>query len=136
MNSKYLLTIIILTPLLSHFFVGPSISQNTKKKKYETRCGWFHNPVPGLIILYDADGEWLLGVPGGYQVDDGDWEWPEFRSNNWVKTNVEHGYGCACFKLRVDYQTHKVLEIKSSRDKPLKACRKDNALKKWSDLFK
>ncbi len=39
-------------------------------KNYETRCGWFDNPTPANYSLYDKDSEWIIGVQGGYQVDD------------------------------------------------------------------
>jgi Protein of unknown function (DUF4087) len=103
--------------------------------KFETRCGWFDNPTPGNISLYDRDGEWLIGVQGGYQVE-GDWDWPVFKPRQWVSTNAgSHGYGCVCMQLRVNRQAHEVLEIKSSRARPLAVCRKDQTLKKWKSMF-
>lgn len=96
----------------------------------ETRCGWFSNPTPANIWLYDKDGEWTIGVQGGYQVES-DWDWPEFKKGQWVETNGHHGYGCACMKLRVDKESGHVLEIESARARPLSACRKDRALNKW-----
>ena len=98
----------------------------------ETRCGWFSNPTPANIWLYDKDGEWTIGVQGGYQLDS-DWDWPEFKRGQWVETNGSHGYGCACLRLRVDKESGHVLEIESARPRPLSACRKDRALKKWKD---
>lgn len=46
--------------------------------QFETRCGWFSNPTPANIWLYDRDGEWTIGVQGGYQVE-GEWPWPQFK---------------------------------------------------------
>jgi hypothetical protein len=104
--------------------------------KFETRCGWFSNPTPANIWLNDKDGEWTIGVQGGYQVE-GDWDWPEFKPGQWVITNAaSYGYGCACFDLRVNKRTHKVLEIKSARARPLSSCRRDPSLKKWKEMFK
>ena len=97
---------------------------------FETRCGWFSNPTPANIWLYDREGEWTIGVQGGYQVEN-DWDWPEFKPGQWVETNGSHGYGCACMQMRVDKETRHVLEIKSSRARPLSACKKDRALNKW-----
>lgn len=103
--------------------------------QFEMRCGWFDNPTPSNISLYDRDGEWIIGVQGGYQVE-GDWDWPVFKPRQWVSTNAgSYGYGCACMHLRVDRQTHRVLEIKSSRARSLAACRKDQSLKKWKTMF-
>jgi Protein of unknown function (DUF4087) len=101
---------------------------------FETRCGWFSNPTPANVWLYDREGEWIIGAQGGYQVE-GDWEWPAFKRRQWLLTNGNYGYGCACLRLRVDRETHRVLAIDSSRARPLAACRKDPLLKKWKRLF-
>ena len=53
---------------------------------FETRCGWFQNPTPANIWLDDRDGEWIIGVQGGYQVES-DWDWPAFKKGQWVETN-------------------------------------------------
>jgi hypothetical protein len=100
--------------------------------QFETRCGWFSNPTPANMWLYDRDGEWTIGVQGGHQAE-GDWDWPKFKRGQWVETNGHYGYGCACFQLRVDKETRRVLEVKSARGRPLSACRKDRALKKFMD---
>lgn len=95
----------------------------------ETRCGWFRNPTPANIWLYDRDGEWLIGVQGGYQIK-GDWPWPAFKAHEWVKTNGHYGYGCVCLKLQVDRKSHQVRAIKSAKVRPLAACQQDPGLKK------
>jgi hypothetical protein len=102
----------------------------------ETRCGWLSNPTPANISLYDRDAEWTISVQGGYQVE-GDWDWPDFKPGQWVVTNASsYGYGCACMQLRVNKETERVLEIKSSTARPLSACRRDSSLKRWKSLFK
>lgn len=100
--------------------------------QFETRCGWFSNPTPANIWLYDREGEWTVGVQGGYQVE-GDWDWPNFKPGQWVQTNNNYGYGCACLQLRVNKDTHEVLEIRSARARPLSVCRRDRALRKWRE---
>jgi hypothetical protein len=35
---------------------------------FETRCGWFSNPTPANIWLYDRDGDWTIGVQGGIKL--------------------------------------------------------------------
>lgn len=103
---------------------------------FETRCGWFSNPTPANVSLYDRDGEWIIGVQGGYQIS-GDWDWPTFKSGQWVQTNAgSYGYGCACLHLRVNKEAHEVSEIKSAHARTLTACRQDPQLKKWKRLFK
>jgi hypothetical protein len=98
--------------------------------KIENRCGWFENPTPGNAWLTDRDGEWIIGVQGGHQAEG---EHPEFADDQWIKTNINYGYGCACLKVKVDYKTRRVLEIASATAKPLSACRNDPALKEPKD---
>jgi hypothetical protein len=94
----------------------------------ETRCGWFSNPTPGNASLHDRDAEWIIGVQGGYQAEG---DWPDFGPKQWIETNVHYGYGCACLRVRVDKDTHRVIEIESAKPRPLSACRSDRKLKRW-----
>ena len=108
----------------------------TAVNQFETRCGWLSNPTPANIWLYDREDEWTIGVQGGYQAE-GEWELPAFKPRQWVVTNAgSYGYGCACLRLRADRESHKVLEIKSARARSLAACRQDQSLKKWKQMFK
>jgi len=114
----------------------PNSTSRTPSTEFETRCGWFTNPTPANIWRYDREAEWTIGVQGGHQVP-GDWPWPKFKRGQWVVTNAgDHGYGCACLQLRVNRQTRQVLEIKTSRARPLTQCRQDAALKKWNRMLK
>ena len=94
----------------------------------ETRCGWFSNPTPANASLHDREAEWIIGVQGGYQAEG---DWPEFAPKQWVETNVHYGYGCACLTVRVDRESHRVLEITRARARALSTCRRDRALKRW-----
>ena len=97
-------------------------------EKSEMRCGWFSNPTPSNASLHDRDAEWIIAVQGGYQAEG---DWPEFGPKQWIETNVHYGYGCACMKVRVDPETHRVIEIVSAKPRPLSACRSDLKLKRW-----
>lgn len=103
-------------------------AQPTAIKASEMRCGWFSNPTPANASLFDRDGEWIVGVQGGHQAEG---DWPAFAPKEWVKTNGSYGYGCACIKVEVDRERKHVLAIESSRSKPLSACRKDPAIKRF-----
>ena len=94
----------------------------------ETRCGWFDNPTPANASLHDREAEWIIGVQGGHQAEG---DWPDFGPKQWIETNVHYGYGCACLRMSVERQTHRVIEIESARARPLSACRRDRALKRW-----
>lgn len=106
-------------------------SQNpSAKTSFELRCGWFSNPTPANAWLEDRDGEWIIGTQGGHQAEG---DYPEFKDEEWVKTNINYGYGCACIRAKVDFKTRYVLEIESSYSQPLSVCRKDRALKEPKD---
>jgi hypothetical protein len=94
----------------------------------ETRCGWFSNPTAANASLYDREDEWIIGVQGGDQAEG---DWPSFGPGQWVKTNLDYGYGCACMRVQVNRETSDVIKIESSHARPLSACRSDRALKHW-----
>jgi len=132
MNLRLMLMVGLLSMVLIGASAPPPAPVAIQSPSFETRCGWFVNPTPGNIWLDDRDGEWIIGVQGGHQVE-GDWPWPAFKRGQWVRTNAgSYGYGCACLQLRVNKQTQEVLEIKSSQPRSLAQCRRDPALKKWS----
>ena len=64
----------------------------------EKRCGWLINPTPANWWLGDRQGEWELGVQGGYQAPGKD-ELPDMSARGWVETNGSYGYGCACLTV-------------------------------------
>ena len=103
-------------------------TKGNKTTQVENRCGWFFNPTPANAFFYDRDGEWIIGLQGGYQAEG---DWPAFEDNQWVKTNINYGYGCACMRLLTNRKTKEVIKIESARVRPLSTCRKDQALKKW-----
>ena len=127
---KRIMTVAVAFPLLALvcFAVQPAPVNEDLSTDFETRCGWFSNPTPANAWLTDREAQWTVGVQGGFQAEG---EWPYFKPRQWVKTNVNYGYGCACLKVRVNKQTHEILEIKSSRALSLSHCRLDPALKKW-----
>ena len=94
----------------------------------ETRCGWFSNPTPANASLHDRDDEWIISVQGGHQAEG---DWLSFGPKQWVETNGHYGHGCACLRVRVERETYRVLVIESARARPLSACRRDRALKRW-----
>ena len=105
----------------------PRFSGTAEVEESETRCGWFSNPTPAYASLYDRDGEWIIGVQGGYQAEG---DWPSFGPKQWIETNVHYGYGCACLRVQVNGSTHEVIKIESSKARPLSACRNDRKLKR------
>lgn len=115
--------------LLSFLAWATVIPPAFAKPPFQWRCGWLSNPTPGNIWLQDRDGEWLIGAQGGYQTP-GDWPWPDFKTSEWIETNVgNYGYGCACLKMQANPKTRRALAINQAYSKPLRACRQEPRLK-------
>jgi len=91
---------------------------------FEQRCGWVDNPTPANWWITDREGEWEIGVQGGYQADG---EMPDF-DEQWVETNVHHGYGCACMHVRVDRSAKRVITYRDVKALPIEQCRTDKTL--------
>jgi len=128
---KTLLTLFLILTFVTLVLAAsatPRFTNTLRAETFETRCGWFSNPTPANAWLLDRDGEWTISVQGGHQAEG---DWPEFKPAQWVKTNVNYGYGCACMQVLVNRQTKEVLEIRSAKARPLAKCRQDAALKKW-----
>ncbi|NJR23962.1 MAG: DUF4087 domain-containing protein [Richelia sp. CSU_2_1] len=96
----------------------------------EIRCGWLHNPTPANWYLTDKDGQWTIGVQGGYQASGID-NIPQMNEKEYVKTNVgSYGYGCACLEVTVDRKKQRITLINGGEQLPLKTCREDPKLPK------
>jgi hypothetical protein len=93
----------------------------------ERRCGWLQNPTPANWWLVDRDGEWILGVQGGYQAPGMD-EMPDMSTRGWVETNGHYGYGCACMSVTTNRRTGRVTRLFSATPVPLRQCRADRRL--------
>lgn len=93
----------------------------------QTRCGWLSNPTPANFWLDDKDGQWIIGTQGGRQAK-GNYP-PNFKKSQWVKTNGNYGYGCACVRGTFDSETKQVISVKRASARSLSTCRKDKALK-------
>ncbi len=98
-----------------------------ERPTYQNRCGWLDNPTPGNWWLTDKDGEWSVGMQGGYQAPGID-KIPDF-GKNWQATNAGfHGYGCACMRVIVDAVEKQVLAIGKVNVLPLQRCKEDRRL--------
>ena len=128
MNTKLIIFGGLLFFAMAFANAHPKLPNEARPTPFETRCGWFSNPTPANAWLQDRYGEWIIGTQGGHQADG---DWPNFNSRQWVRTNGNYGYGCACMQVRVNKQTHEVLEIKSAHARSLAQCRRDPALTKW-----
>jgi hypothetical protein len=68
-------------------------------------------------------------VQGGYQAG-GMNNIPPFNDDEYVKTNVNYGYGCACLNVVTDRNRIRITTIQGGEQLPLSTCRKDPNLPK------
>ena len=91
---------------------------------------WVSNPTPANWWLDDRDGEWTIGVQGGYQAE-GMENMPEsLFGPGWIAVNGDYGYRCACLKVDTDRKTSRIRQIHAARPLPMRKCEADKALKK------
>ncbi len=95
----------------------------------ETRCGWLQNPTPANWWLKDRDGTWTISVQGGYQARGMD-NLPNIDDREYVRTNGNYGYGCACLRVSTDRNRMRITSIESGKALPLRTCREDPSLPK------
>ena len=94
-------------------------------QKVERRCGWFENPTPANVTLTDRDGTWEIATQGGYQANG---DWPQFKPDQWVRTNRNYGYGCGCMTATADSDINRLDNLTKAVARPLAACRSDPTL--------
>lgn len=123
--KRSIFTLFVLLPLFAANSAAWSVFA-AESLVAETRCGWFVNPTPANAWLIDAAGEWIVATQGGEQADG---DWPEFKPSQWIKTNGNYGYGCACMSVTTRKSDERITRIHSGYAKALSACRNDKALK-------
>ena len=94
----------------------------------ENRCGWLMNPTPANWRLTDRDGTWTLMSQGEEPRDEVMENLPDFDEKQYVASNGNYGYGCACLSVDVDRAAARILRVHSGRTLPLAKCVKDGAL--------
>ncbi len=117
----------MMKPLLTIFALAAIPAFSASAAAPERRCGWLQNPTPANWWLVDRDGEWILGVQGGYQAPGMD-EMPDMSTRGWVRTNGYYGYGCACMSVATDRRSGRVTRLYSATPVPLRQCRADRRL--------
>lgn len=101
---------------------------STAAEAAETRCGWLQNPTPGNWWLNDADGSWTMMTQGSdYELDGMD-RIPDISEGDYVRTDGNYGYACACLKVDTDEDEGRILAIYSFRQLPIAQCANDEAL--------
>ncbi|HAV1827360.1 TPA: DUF4087 domain-containing protein [Enterobacter hormaechei subsp. steigerwaltii] len=93
----------------------------------ELRCGWLQNPSPSNQWITDKEGTWDISMQGQFESD-GIENIKDFPDDEFVKTNGDYGYGCACIRVDVDRESKKIIKIYSSKILPLARCQSDRTL--------
>jgi len=94
----------------------------------ETRCGWLQNPTPGNWWLDDAENTWTIMTQGSDDEPEGMDLIPDISEHDYVKSNGNYGYACACMSVETDGEEH-ITRILSFRQLKLAKCQNDKALK-------
>lgn len=108
---------------LATLFAGFASSSNAA----ETRCGWLQNPTPANWWLVDKDGSWTISTQGGLSAE-GMESIPDLSEGQYVRTNGNYGYACACLDVTVNRRNKRITRIYSAEQLPLRTCRQDRAL--------
>lgn len=96
----------------------------------ENRCGWLENPTPGNWWLTDKDASWTLMTQGEESRDEVMDNLPPFDETQYVASNGNYGYGCACLKVDVDRADERIVRVYSGKTIPLSRCENDKSLKR------
>jgi Protein of unknown function (DUF4087) len=121
MKPKLLIMPVLITGL--SLFTLPSLAT-------ETRCGWLQNPTPANWWLTDSDRTWTISAQGGYQAKGMD-NLPNLDSRRqYVRTNGDYGYACACLQVATNGNLNRITRIISGEQLPLRTCRQDPNLPK------
>ena len=79
--------------------------------------------------LKDRDGTWIISAQGGYQARGRD-NIPSPDAGQYVRTNRDYGYSCACLRVLTDSNKMRITSILSGEPLPLRTCRQDPNLPK------
>lgn len=93
----------------------------------ENRCGWLQNPTPGNWWLTDRDATWIIMAQGGFEADGMDLI-GDISAGDYVATNGNYGYACACMDVMTDTESTRITMIHSFRQIPISKCSRDSAL--------
>lgn len=113
--------------MMSLIFLAWAMVAAPPEPPVERRCGWLHNPTPANWWLTDRDGQWVMGVQGGYRAPGMD-DMPDMSRAGWVRTNGNYGRGCACIRMQADRKSGRVLRIHQAVPLPLQRCNADRRL--------
>lgn len=94
----------------------------------ENRCGWLMNPTPANWWLTDKDGTWTLMSQGEEPRDEVMENLPDFDDAQYVASNGNYGYGCACLSVDVNKADSRITQVYSGKILKLSRCEADTTL--------
>lgn len=113
--------------LLTILFCGGALALAcAQNASAEMRCGWLENPTPGNWWLVDKDATWTLMAQGGYEADGMDMI-GDISAGDYVATNGNYGYACACLDVMTD-ASNRVTMIHGFKQLKMSKCTNDKAL--------
>jgi len=114
--------------LLSALCLFIALTLPTTSLAAERRCGWLVNPTPGNYWLTDRNGTWTLATQGVESSDDVMLNLPDFDADEYVASNGNYGYGCACLTVDVDRAESRIVRTYAGDILPLRRCEADKSL--------
>ncbi len=109
-------------------FIALGLLVPTIASAAENRCGWIENPTPRNWWLEDRDNTWTIMTQGSEEGPEGMDLIPDISERDYVKTNGNYGYACACLKVETDGK-ETITKILSFKQLKLAQCRNDKSLK-------
>lgn len=94
----------------------------------ENRCGWLQNPTPANWWLDDADGSWTIMSQGPGEGPEGMDIIPDISERDYVQTNGNYGYACACLTVETDDNEGSITRILAFKQLALAKCQNDSNL--------
>ena len=91
-------------------------------------AGWLQNPTPANWWLDDSEGTWALMMQGAGEEPAGFDRIPDISAGDYVRTNGNYGYACACMKVETDAAQGRITVVHSVRQLPISQCENDTAL--------
>lgn len=110
-------------------------TEATASPAREHRCGWLANLTPNDLWLVDRDKTWTITaqLAGGDDAK-GVEKVPDFVKKDFVTTQGDYGYGCACLDVTTELASERITEVFGGKILPIRQCSKDKslpALSKW-----
>lgn len=114
-----------------------TVAPHSARAETQRRCGWYHNPGPGNVLLVDADDDWWISRQGSAPAEGFEDAYnPAFddrarydHAGVLITDGASYGYSCACADGRFGPPgSGQVIAIDRLVERPLAACKTDPAL--------